>query len=152
MAIRIGAYRAIHSSCCSCRRSRSRSKILLIARQQHRQIRRRQGSRIHQECRQGLERRRGGDIIHQDGARRSTVVGSRHGAESFGSRGVPELELDPFSARGGPDFDDLAGEFDADGLRGVGAPFGFEEAVEEAGSMGEEKWGSLLEWDRLMGG
>ena len=140
MSVRIDAYRAVRGSCSSRRNS---SKILLIPRQQHRQIRRREGSRIHQECRQGLERRRGRDIIDQDGARGSTVVGSRHGAEPFGSCGVPELELDPFSARGGADFDDLAGEFDADGLGGVGAPFGFEEAVEEAGSVGEENRFSL---------
>jgi hypothetical protein len=78
------------------------------------------------------------DIIDQYRPRRAAVVRSRHGPEAFRPRRVPELQLDPFPPRTGPDTDDLGCELDADGLGGEGAPFGLDEAVEEAGPVDEQ--------------
>ena len=97
-------------------------------------MRRCQRARVGEKRRQRGERRRVANVVDEHGAGRAAVVGARDGAEALCAGGVPELQLEAFPARAVADFDDLAGELDADGLRGEDAPFVFYEAVEEAGS------------------
>lgn len=54
------------------------------------------------------------DVVAEHGAGGAAVVGAGYGAKPFGAGGVPELELDAFSAGAGADFYDFGGEFDAD--------------------------------------
>lgn len=99
------------------------SEIALIPREHHGEIRRRQRARVHEERREAAKRGVRGDIVDEDRARRTAVVGPRNGPEPFRARRVPELQLDPFPAGTAANLDDFGREFDADGLRGQDSPW-----------------------------
>ena len=69
------------------------------------------------------------DIVDEEGADGSAVVGGGDGAVAFLARRVPDLGLDGF----GVDLDAARGEFDADGGFAVEVEFVAGEAGEEVG-------------------
>lgn len=62
------------------------------------------------------------NVVDQDRAGSTTVVGACDGSEALCTCRIPQLKLDTFAPRPSADFDDLGGEFYSDCLRGQNTP------------------------------
>lgn len=108
-------------------------EVEFVADEKEGEVRRGESARVVEEGLEVCEGWVGSYVVDEDGAGGAAVVRAGDGAETFGTGRVPELEFYPFAPRAGANFDDFAGELDADRLGGENAPFILDEAVEETG-------------------